>query len=103
MDWHTLTDTTKQDPLKLENTSMAKINLIDEIVPRYRSPYFSHMFAGGYSSGYYSYIWAEVLDADSARAYYESIVRQNIDPALLEYMGQGMFRARIFPFSAPGE
>lgn len=48
-------------------------------------------------------IMAEVLDADSARAYYESIVRRNIDPALLEYMGQGMFRARIFPFSAHGD
>ena len=43
---------------------------------------------------------AEVLDADSAAAYYESIVRKNIDPALLEYMGQGLFRARIFPFNA---
>ncbi|MBR5829795.1 MAG: M3 family metallopeptidase [Tidjanibacter sp.] len=46
--------------------------LIDQIAPRYRYPYFSHIFDGGYSSGYYSYLWAEVLDKDAYQAFVES-------------------------------
>jgi len=72
MDWHTLADTTAQDPIVFEKRSLDRIGLIPEIISRYRTPYFRHIFAGGYSAGYYSYIWAEVLDADAFEAFKEN-------------------------------
>lgn len=72
MDWHTVNTAEVQDTAAFEKASLAKIGLIDEIESRYRSTYFSHIFAGGYSSGYYSYIWSAVLDSDGFSAFKES-------------------------------
>lgn len=70
MDWHTIPF--NGDVEAFEKASMDKIGLIKEIAPRYRSTYFSHIFSGGYSAGYYVYTWAAVLDADAFDAFKQS-------------------------------
>ena len=64
MELHNLTDTENLNVVAFEKETMDKLGLIPEIAPRYRATYFSHII-GGYAAGYYSYLWAEVLDTDA--------------------------------------
>jgi peptidyl-dipeptidase Dcp len=74
MAYHVLDTAEEVEPRGFEDNAMADIGLIEEIIPRYRSGYFGHIFSSpvGYSSGYYSYIWSEILDADTFMAFKET-------------------------------
>lgn len=70
MNLHNLTDTKNLDVLAYEKEAMDELGLIPEIAPRYRTTYFNHII-GGYAAGYYSYLWANVLDNDAFEAFKE--------------------------------
>ncbi len=72
MEYHALTEPVDIDVRAFEKKAMDKYGLIPEIKPRYRSTYFNHIWASGYSAGYYSYIWCEILDADAFQAFKET-------------------------------
>ena len=75
LSWHNLTYEEAMaitDARAFEEETLRNYGLIEEIEPRYRSNYFSHIFAGGYSAGYYAYLWSEILDADGFYAFKEA-------------------------------
>ena len=65
MKWHTLKSVDGIDVIAFENRAVKEMGLIDEIIPRYRSTYFNHIFNSGYSAGYYAYLWSEMLEKDA--------------------------------------
>ena len=87
MDYHATTKEISKDINAFEKSAMKKIGIMDAIIPRYRSTYFQHIFAGGYSAGYYAYIWSEVLDSDAFAAFKEK--------SLYDQTTAGSFRKNI--------
>src|SRR5690606_39749454 len=91
--WHAITaDDTVTDVAGFEAAALAAVGLDNPAVPtRYSSAYFAHTFAGGYDAGYYSYIWSEVLDADTVEWFKEhgGLTRENGDRFRSRLLGVG--------------
>jgi len=72
LDFHLLENAEDLDVSAFEKAALARIGMPEAIVMRHRPPHFAHIFSGGYSAGYYSYLWSEVLDADGFGAFEEA-------------------------------
>jgi peptidyl-dipeptidase Dcp len=92
--WHNLSSNdaaSVEDAREFEVDTLNAYGKIDEIEPRYRSPYFSHIFAGGYSAGYYAYLWSEILDSDGFDAFKET--GDIYDPETAKRLKENVYQA----------
>ncbi len=92
--WHSLTPEEAAaitDARAFEEQTLKDYGILEEIEPRYRSNYFSHIFAGGYSAGYYAYLWSEILDADGFMAFQET--GDIFDPELAARLKKWVYEA----------
>jgi peptidyl-dipeptidase Dcp len=92
--WHDLTPkqaAAVEDVVKYENDVLSAYGKPGMIETRYRSPYFAHIFSGGYSAGYYAYLWAEILDADGFTAFKET--GDIFDPELAQRLRENIYEA----------
>jgi peptidyl-dipeptidase Dcp len=91
MDFHSQ-NLENYDPAALQNATLLALGMPEEIVPRHAAPHFGHIFAGdGYSAGYYSYLWSEVLDADGFGAFKEA--DDPFSPALAKKLHENIYSA----------
>jgi peptidyl-dipeptidase Dcp len=94
MKWHDLTPkqaAAVEDVVKFEDEVLAAYGKPSMIETRYRSPYFAHIFAGGYSAGYYAYLWSEILDADGFTAFKET--GDIFNPELAQRLKENVYQA----------
>jgi peptidyl-dipeptidase Dcp len=92
LDYHALENADGLDPAAFQSKSLERIGMPNEIVMRHASPHFLHIFTGdGYSAGYYSYMWSEVLDADGFQAFEEA--KNAFDPKTAQRLHDYIYSA----------